>query len=814
MWGHVSDAQEAELAELRAIEIGGLAEADAPPDPLDPFADDAANRLEQDLLMFTNGIRTRTLRRRVERYQKYMADPALQFRPEVQKYTEHVQRACAKAAGRASYVAGQDIHGDALRTFACTPEACGPLTCQLCDADFLYEADFGVHKDTEHGGDAEYRKRVLYLMDDVGCRPITAQEKRVMVQNFAHFQQFSRPGAKGNTFARVPEIPRCEAACALCQQKDFIEHRHKLSLFGTAPSSAACAVSGNLAEPATVTSDAEEPNGGVSQPAISGASQPALLRHGDVYYLHAPELVHLLLDVERYSKRWPLIPAEELHASSVQHPGHPEWRWLLHSRRVPVLPGASDPADTRPPCAGVGDKHGVVLTCWECLVDLGAKNPIMPVNACANDNWLGRERRHVREASQATKMLASLGRCCWKQVRLGRPGDPALQEKALTGNTIFFAQPTADVPSLELPPPLDALVDSLNIIFTRSLHDLSKAEWATVKREDYMRIVRERKQQCPAFANVVLREDQAETRLPAHGIPEHVACCAQEVDGSENAPARLTGPASRAPDVGKDESAGDESEAGDDSDDASEDPEASDARACSKLAEPHQDAPEASIAVDPVQDVKPVQMMRALQANIASVQKQAAAISRNEREAKIQNNDGALQPVVDEGGRESLKPLILDLQATARGLDHDAAAAVERAIADADLRLDVCPTALAIPTQAPLDSFNARTYPACYVEWWFGDGAPGLDRDRPMLFEQVARRLINLEEHEYSLANDQEPYKAARQSRFNNPEIIAVLGDVIRRLRLLKGTRAAIGRKGARSNFHTGCNQLGNFGKL
>ena len=85
--------------------------------------------------------------------------------------------------------------------------------------------------------------------------------------------------------------------------------------------------------------------------------------------------MHLLLDVERYSKRWPMIPAEELHASSVQHPGHPEWRWLLHSRRVPVLPGASDPADTRPPCAGVGDKHGVVLTCWECLVDLGAKNP-------------------------------------------------------------------------------------------------------------------------------------------------------------------------------------------------------------------------------------------------------------------------------------------------------------------------------------------------------------------------------------------------------------------------------------------------------
>ena len=42
----------------------------------------------------------------------------------------------------------------------------------------------------------------------------------------------------------------------------------------------------------------------------------------------------------------------------------------------------------------------------------------------------------------------------------------------------------------------------------------------------------------------------------------------------------------------------------------------------------------------------------------------------------------------------------------------------------------VCPTALATPTQAPMDTFNATTWPASYVEWWFGDGAPGLHRDR------------------------------------------------------------------------------------
>ena len=66
-----------------------------------------------------------------------------------------------------------------------------------------------------------------------------------------------------------------------------------------------------------------------------------------------------------------------------------------------------------------------------------------------------------------------------------------------------------------------------------------------------------------------------------------------------------------------------------------------------------------------------------------------------------------------------------------------------------------------------------------------------------MLFEQVARRVINIEELEYALSTDVSqlgvnmPYEASCQSRFNTPEIIAVLGDVVRRLRLLKGTRPA-----------------------
>jgi hypothetical protein len=425
----------------------------------------------------------------------------------------------------------------------------------------------------------------------------------------------------------------------------------------------------------------------------------------------------------------------------------------------------------------------------------------MPVHGLTNDNWIGRERPMLREASKGTKMLASLGRCCWKQVRLGR-GEPDVQQKGITGNTIFFAQPTADIPSMELPPAANALVDSFNIILTRNLQDLSHATWATIKRDEYMNIVRDRKAQCATFAHVVLREDEATTRLPADGIPDHIQCCTQLVEGSSKAPLQLVGPASRAPEIGKGEEAGDNSEESDDEEEARVGGAQPDTDAAGIGADQpdmqylHENVAVSTIALDPVHDIAPVKMMQALSANITAMEQHAAEIVKNEKKAMVERSDGTLQPVVDEGGRHSLKSMVLDVQSIVRSFDHKTQTQLEAAQAGADARRAVSTEALAVPTQKPLDSFDARTWPACYTEWWFGDGAPNLARERPMLFEQVAQRLINLEELEYSLQTDTEPYIAACQSRFNTPEIIAVLGDVIRRLRLLKGTKAAIGRKG------------------
>ena len=101
---------------------------------------------------------------------------------------------------------------------------------------------------------------------------------------------------------------------------------------------------------------------------------PALLRDDAGYYVRSVAAIDALLDVRKYVTAWPLIPPEELHASSIQHPAHPDYRWLLNTRRVPtrdddsmaLAASASDVAAEHataaschepqlPPCAGVAE---------------------------------------------------------------------------------------------------------------------------------------------------------------------------------------------------------------------------------------------------------------------------------------------------------------------------------------------------------------------------------------------------------------------------------------------------------------------------
>ena len=102
-----------------------------------------------------------------------------------------------------------------------------------------------------------------------------------MVQNFAHFQQFCHPGSRANRFSGSEAVPRCEAACVVCAQKDYLEHRHKLSLFGAVPEGR---VSEHCADPASDQNDVPEGE-------ANARPTQTLVKHRGVYYLQSPKLV-------------------------------------------------------------------------------------------------------------------------------------------------------------------------------------------------------------------------------------------------------------------------------------------------------------------------------------------------------------------------------------------------------------------------------------------------------------------------------------------------------------------------------------------
>ena len=137
------------------------------------------------------------------------------------------------------------------------------------------------------------------------------------------------------------------------------------------------------------------------------------------------------------------------------------------------------------------------------------------------------------------------------------------------------------------------------------------------------------------------------------------------------------GPASRAPEMSREEEAGDESEEKsaeetDDGGDQSEDPD---------LEYLQENVADTTIAVDPVHEVGPVAMMQAMQGTLGAIQKQAARIAKNEKTPMVADSSGTLQTVGDEGGRHVLKSMVLDVQAAARSFDERLQAELERRFA-------------------------------------------------------------------------------------------------------------------------------------
>ena len=92
-----------------------------------------------------------------------------------------------------------------------------------------------------------------------------------------------------------------------------------------------------------------------------------------------------------------------------------------------------------------------------------------------------------------------------------------------------------------------------------------------------------------------------------------------------------------------------------------------------------------------------------------------------------------------------------------------------------------------------LSSFDARCYPLCFTEFFYGDCAPNLERTAPLTFKQIFSYLPVREELEYALDSDVEPYRAKAMCRWDRPKFAMVFGSILRSLRLLQSTKMALG---------------------
>ena len=93
-------------------------------------------------------------------------------------------------------------------------------------------------------------------------------------------------------------------------------------------------------------------------------------------------------------------------------------------------------------------------------------------------------------------MLASSARLIMRQLFLGRGANDEVH-KAMTGNTMLIAQPS---PTYEqVLPNINALSESMVVLFCKSIDDVSKAEVLVVNREEYRAMVHHRKQVCPVL---------------------------------------------------------------------------------------------------------------------------------------------------------------------------------------------------------------------------------------------------------------------------------------------------------------------------
>ena len=227
------------------------------------------------------------------------------------------------------YVPASKVQSQATPHFAVVADAAdgpavlqAPVVCQLCGVGCLSRQALWKHCELRHHSWCEYRKRLIFEVQQRNSVPLRPVEKRRLAGNYMQDLLHSYPGR--GTVKPGECTMRQVVACAVCAVKDWVDDYYPCYLWQEAP----------LVLQSTEKTDKEEESGAEAEEEEEEEQQEekvqrqqrqqqqrqrvALRRvvklqdHDGFCFLGPAEKVDKLLDVEKYVLVVSIAPLEEL----------------------------------------------------------------------------------------------------------------------------------------------------------------------------------------------------------------------------------------------------------------------------------------------------------------------------------------------------------------------------------------------------------------------------------------------------------------------------------------------------------------------
>jgi hypothetical protein len=181
----------------------------------------------------------------------------------------------------------------------------------------------------------------------------------------------------------------------------------------------------------------------------------------------------------------------------------------------------------------------------------------------------------------------------------------------------------------------------------------------------------------------------------------------------------------------------------------------------------------------------------------------AAAEKATRAAAEKASDDAVDAATVAAAEKASHLQALVDLQQIANRMGNEYYKTIQEAITVSEKPGDS--RTLCLKSGRPLDMFAASSWSESFIEFFFGDCAPNLNRPCKVAWRDLFDYLMSREELEYHLPTDRDDpdipggrYRAPAHSRWNTPEFACIFADTVRKINILQTTKAMFQRDGSK----------------